>query len=47
LLEILKKRSTIGAILIVLDLDKKMRIEINVSDYVIGGVLLIECANKR
>ena len=47
LLEILKKRSTIGAILVVLDLDKKMRIEINVSDYVIGGVLLIECANKR
>ena len=47
LLEILKKRSTIGAILIILDLDKKMRIEINVSDYVIGGVLLIEYVNKR
>ena len=47
LLEILKKRSTIVAILIILDLDKKMRIEINVSDYVIGGVLLIEYVNKR
>jgi len=47
LLEMLKKRFTITVILIVLDLDKKMRIEINVSDYVIWGVVLIKYANKR
>ena len=25
------------------DLDKKMKMELNVSDYAIGGVLFIEC----
>jgi len=30
-------------VLAVPDLDKKMRIEVDVSDYVIGGVLSMEC----
>ena len=27
------------------DIDKKMRMEVNASDYATGGVLLIECKN--
>ncbi len=34
-------------ILVVLDLDRKMRIEIDASDYVTGEVLLIECSNGK
>jgi len=40
--EELKKRFTQGLVLAALDLDKKMRIEVNVLDYAIGGVLSIE-----
>ena len=29
------------------DLDKKMRMEVNVSDYITGGVLSMECENER
>ena len=29
------------------DLDKKMRIEVDVSDYAIKGVLSMECKNRR
>ena len=29
------------------DLDKKMRIEVDTSDYAVGGVLSIECENDR
>ena len=29
------------------DLDKKMRIEVDTSDYAAGGVLSIECENDR
>ena len=29
------------------DLDKKMRIEVDTSDYVIGGVLFIECEDGQ
>ena len=43
----LKKRFTTEPILVALDLDKKMRMEIDVSDYVTGEVLLMECANGR
>ena len=32
--------------LVALDLDKKMRMELDVSDYVIGGVLLMEEEEK-
>jgi len=43
----LKDRFTKELVLAVLDLDKKMRMEVNVSDYVTGGVLSIECEDKR
>jgi len=43
----LKKRFTTEPILVALDLDKKMRMEVDVSDYVTGEVLLMECANGR
>jgi len=32
-------------ILVVPDLDRKMRIEVNVSDYITGKVLSMECSN--
>ena len=38
---------TIEPILVALDLDKKMRIKINVSDYTAEGMLLMECANGK
>ena len=31
----------------VLDLNKRMRMEVNISDYVIGGMLSMECADGR
>jgi len=34
-------------VLAVPDLDKKMRIEVDVSDYAIKGVLSMECKNRR
>ena len=41
----LKEQFTKEPVLAVPDLDKKMRMEVNVSDYAIGGVLLIECGD--
>ena len=43
---VFKKRFTKELVLAAPDLDKKMRIEINVSDYVTGGVLSKKCENK-
>jgi len=34
-------------ILVALDLDKKMRMEVNTSDYATEGVLLMKCADGR
>jgi len=34
-------------VLTVLDLDKKMRIEVNMSDYATREVLSMECENRR
>jgi len=34
-------------VLATLDLDKKMRIEVDASDYAIGGVLSIECEDEK
>ena len=45
--ETLKKRFTTELILVALDLDKKMRMEVDVLDYVTRGVLLIECTDGR
>jgi len=33
--------------LVVLNLDKKMRMEVDVSDYAMGGVLSIECKDRK
>jgi len=42
----LKKRFTKELVLAALDLDKKMRMEVDASDYTIGGVLSMECKDK-
>ena len=42
----LKKRFTKELVLAVLDLDKKMRIEVNVSDYTIEEILFIKYKMK-
>ena len=39
----LKKRFTKESVLVALGLDKKMRIEVDISDYITGGVLFMEC----
>jgi len=41
--EELKRRFTEKLVLLAPDLDKKMRMEVDASDYVTGGVLLMEC----
>jgi len=41
----LKERFTKELVLVAPDLDKKMRMEVDVSDDVIGGVLSIECGD--
>ena len=43
----LKERFTKKLVLAVPDLGKKMRIEVDVSDYVIKGVLSMECKDRR
>ena len=44
--EKLKKRFTEEPVLAAPDLDKKMRIEVDVSNYVIGGVLSMDCGDE-
>ena len=41
----LKKQFTEEPVLAAPDIDKKMRIEVNASDYATGGVLSMECKN--
>ena len=43
----MKKRFTTEPILVVLDLNKKMRMEINISDYIIGRVLSVQYTNGK
>jgi len=43
----LKKRFTTELVLVALDLDKKIRTEVNISDYAIGGVLFMKCKDER
>jgi len=43
----LKERFTKKLVLAVPDLDKKMRIEVDVLNYATGGVLSIECKNRQ
>jgi len=47
LFEVLKKRFTIKLILVVPDLDKKMKIEVNLSDCVTKGVFSIKYIDGR
>ena len=42
----LKKRFTEKPVLVAPDIDKKMRMEIDASDYATGGVLLMECEDR-
>ena len=42
----LKERFTKKLVLAVPDLDKKMRMEVDILNYVTGGVLSIECKNR-
>jgi len=43
----LKERFIKKLVLVILDLDKKMRMEVNISDYTTRGVLSIEFENKK
>ncbi len=45
--EELKKRFTIEPVLIIPDLDKKMRVEIDTSDFTTDRVLSIKCKNEK
>ena len=45
--EVLKKRFTMEPVLVAPDLDRKMRMEVDVSDYTTGGVLSMECDGGR
>jgi len=43
----LKEKFTKELVLAALNLDKKMRMEVDVSDYAMGGVLSMECEDRR
>ena len=43
----MKERFTKELVLAALDLDKKMRIEVDVSDYAIGGVSSMKCEDRK
>jgi len=43
----LKERFTKELMLVALDLDKKMRMEVDALDYTTGGVLFIECKDGK
>jgi len=45
--EELKERFTTEPVLVTPDLDKEMRVEANVSDFAIGGVLSMKCEDER
>ena len=43
----LKEKFTRELVLAALDLDKKIRIEVDTSDYMMGGILSIKCKDRR
>jgi len=43
----LKEKFTKELVLVALDLDKKIRVEVDTSDYAMGGVLSMECKDGR
>ena len=45
--EELKRKFTIELVLVIPDLDRETRIEVDVSDFAIDGVLLMKCEDKK
>ena len=45
--EKLKKMFTTEPVLVIPNLDKKMRVEADALDYATGGVLLVKCKDER
>ena len=45
--EKLKERFTMEPVLVTPDLDKEMRVEVDTSDFVIGGVLSMKCKDEK
>ena len=45
--EELKERFMMEPVLVILDLDKKMRVEVDASDFATGGILSIKCEDER
>ena len=45
--ERLKKRFMTELVLVTSDLDKEMRVEVDISDFVTEGVLLMKCEDKK
>ena len=45
--EELKQRFTIKPVLVTPDLDKEMRVEVDILDFAIGGVLSVKCEDKK
>ena len=43
----MKKKFTTELVLVAPDLDKKMRMEVDISDYAIGGILSMECEDGK
>jgi len=43
----LKERFTKELVLVVLNLNKKIRMKVDMSDYVTGGVLSMECKDRQ
>ena len=43
----LKKIFIMEPVLVILDLDKKMRVEADISNFAIEGVLLMKCENEK
>ena len=45
--EELKKRFMTEPVLVTLDLDKEMRVEVDISDFATGGVLSMKCKDEK
>jgi len=47
LFEELKERFTTELVLVIPDLDREIRVEVDASDFATDGVLLMKCEDKR
>ena len=43
----MKERFTIELVLVTPDLDKKIRVKVDTSDFAIGGVLSMKCEDEK